>query len=168
MIEDRDPYEEMEDDDDLDGGEEVDELQDDSSLNVESDAEEERRSGRKRRRRLTPPTRVSTRKRPRRDEGEATKQNGAKVNGNAALPVAPKAGLKGSKGQSTKFWYFEEGSAAPAKRPPEMLDDPDAMLKRRRPGKKGERPSEPSISMQSMLVPPVAQVESTAQPVGPD
>jgi hypothetical protein len=167
MIDDRDPYEEMEDDDDADGGEEVDELQDDSSLNAESDAEEARRGGRKRRRRLTPPTRVSARKRPRRDE-EATKQNGTKANATAPLPVAPKAGLKGSKGQSTKFWYFEEGSAAPAKRPPEMLDDPDAMLKRRRPAKKGEKPSESGLSMQSMLVPPVAQVESTAQPVGLD
>lgn len=155
----------MEEDDDADGGEEVDELQDDSSLNAESDAEEGRRRGRKRRRRLTPPTRVSARKRPRRDEEDVTKQNGTKLNGNAALPVAPKTGLKGNKGQSTKFWYFEEGSAAPAKRPPEMLDDPDAMLKRRRPAKK---PSEPGISMQSMLVPPVDQVEIAVQPVGPD
>lgn len=149
---DQDGWEDQEDDE----GEEVDELQDDSSLIAESDTEEAKRGGRKRRRRASPPTRISARKRPRRDAEEAAKTNGTKTNGAGPVPEGTK--LKSSKGQNTKFWYFEEGSAAPAKRPPEMLDDPDAMLKRRRSTKK-----DLDISMNSTTIP---HVEQTTIPAG--
>jgi len=162
MEDDHDPYNDVEDDE----GEEVDELQDDSSLIVESDSEEGgRNSGRKRRRKTTPPTRVSARKRPRRDDDAAAKQNGTKVNGNLALAEGPKVNLKGSKGQNTKFWYFEEGDAAPAKRPPEMLDDPDAMLKRRRSSKK-EKLNEVDSSTKRSL-PPADQIDGAAESAVP-
>lgn len=131
---------------------EVDELQDDSSLNPDSD-EEAGPKGRKRRRRPTPPqqkpTRISARKKPRREEPEKPNLNGtkapnspAKVNGTA--PVPPKESqspvpkpqpttptLKATKGQNTKYWFYEEDDGIPKKRP-EMLDDPDAVLRRRK------------------------------------
>lgn len=151
---DQDGWDDLEDDD----VEEVDELQDDSSLIAESDIEEAKRGGRKRRRRASPPTRTSARKRPRRDGDEATKQNGLKVNGAGPPPEVTK--IKAGKGQSTKFWYFEEGSAAPAKRPPEMLDDPDAMLKRRRSTKK-DKSIEPDLSIAEVYVEPIAEPLAT-------
>jgi hypothetical protein len=118
--------------------EEIDELQDDSSLLDESDEEEDSRAGKKRRRKPSPPlkrkpARISSRKRPRRETAETTK-----VNGHATGAEIPLARLKGSKGQNTKFWYYEEGDSAPSKRP-EMLDDPEKMIKRGRKSEKIEK-----------------------------
>ncbi|KAG8832473.1 hypothetical protein FRC17_001294 [Serendipita sp. 399] len=59
-------------------------------------------------------------------------------------------GLKGSKGRNTKYWYFDE-VGEPSKRPAEMVDDPDAVLKRRRAKGKEE---------QSIEVRPISQVKS--------
>lgn len=122
--------------------EEIDELQDDSSLLNESNDEDSTRNGKKRRRRPSPPdrkpTRVSARKRQRREEPEVTKVNGdipRKSNGHTAGLEPTLARLKGSKGQNTKFWYYEEGDSAPSKRP-EMLDDPEKMIKRSRKSEK--------------------------------
>lgn len=118
--------------------EELDELQDDSSLIAESD-DGGTRGGKKRRRRPTPPsikpTRVSTRKKQKREEQSTVISNGTQVNGQPTTSVKPVHAPKNSKGQDNKFWYYEESIAAPSKRPPEMLDDPDAVLKARR-GKK--------------------------------
>jgi hypothetical protein len=121
--------------------EELDELQDDSSLIVESD-DGVTKGGKKRRRRSTPPltkpTRISTRKKQKREEQSVVISNGPKVNGQPPADVKPPHTLKKSKGQDTKFWYFEESTGAPSKRPPEMVDDPDAVLKTRRTRKKPE------------------------------
>jgi hypothetical protein len=128
---------------------EVDELQDDSSLNPGSDEEMDHRKGRKRRRKATPPlykpSRASARKRPRREEPEKSNTNGtgatspvtAKANGTVTSPTEPypqpvQPTLKVPKArQNTKFWFYDEVDGIPKKRP-EMLDDPDAVLRRRK------------------------------------
>lgn len=125
---------------------EYDELQDDPSLIIESDAER-KPAGKKRRRRLTPvsqkPTRVSARKRARHGEAEgsapteiapALAMNGhgpqSEPNDDVA-PLEPKQPEKSAKGRNAKFWYFDQVEGPPAKRP-DMVDNPDAILKRKR------------------------------------
>ena len=123
---------------------EYDELQDDTSLIIESDGEN-KPIGKKRRRRLTPvsqkPTRVSARKKARHGEAEVSAPiestapaNGHTVqsepSGEVAIPDL-KPVNKGSKGKGAKFWYFDEVEGPPAKRP-DMVDNPDAILKRKR------------------------------------
>lgn len=144
----RDVKEEVnEDHDGMEDNLEVDELQDDSSLNpASSDEEVDHRKGRKRRRKATPPlhkpTRASARKRPRREEPEKSNTNGttatspvnAKANGTVTSPTEPHLQpvpptLKVPK--NTKFWFYDADDGIPKKRP-EMLDDPDAVLRRRK------------------------------------
>jgi hypothetical protein len=125
---------------------EVDELQDDSSLNPASDEEVGHSKGRKRRRKATPPlhkpTRASARKKPRREEPEKSNANGT----SATSPVTAKAnGIVASATEphlqpvprahkvpkNSKFWFYDQDDGIPKKRP-EMLDDPDAVLRRRK------------------------------------
>lgn len=132
---------ESDEDESDDNGEEIDELEDDSSLDGGSDndpVQGTKRNGRKRPRPSGLPereTRTSTRKKPRREEntnGDTSRPTNGRPAAKRGRPPAPPdtVHLKGSKGRPTKFWYFEEGDGAPAKRP-EMLDDPDKMLRKR-------------------------------------
>ncbi|KAG8802696.1 hypothetical protein FRC16_008965 [Serendipita sp. 398] len=112
----------------------------------------------KRRRHTSPatgkPTRASARKKQLTDEMEGVQANGFETQESvevvvdaamgpattdSGMEMAPQSlsstevmhGLKGGRGKNTKFWYFDE-VGAPSKRPAEMVDDPDAVLKRRR------------------------------------